>query len=215
MVASYVQLLAKRYEGKLDSDADEFITYAVDGATRMQQLINALLAYSRVGSRGKNFQLIDCETAFDHAVANLKVAIEESGAVVTHDTLPMMVADNSQIVQLFQNLIGNAIKFRRQEPPRIHLSCAGIEDTAIQIPKSAINKGWVFSVKDNGIGIEPEHVERIFGIFQRLHTREQYSGSGIGLAVCKKIAQRHGGQIWVESKPGEGSTFYFTISKQE
>ena len=203
MVASYVQLLAKRYEGKLDSDADEFITYAVDGATRMQQLINALLAYSRVGSRGKNFQLIDCETAFDHAVANLKVAIEESGAVVTHDTLPMMVADNSQIVQLFQNLIGNAIKFRNNRPPEVHI---GVE------PKDA---EWLFSVSDNGIGIDPEYAARIFLIFQRLHSKTEYPGTGIGLAVCKKIVDRHNGRIWVESEPGKGATFYFTISKEK
>ena len=199
MVSSYTQLLARRYQGQLDADADEFIAYAVDGANRMQRLINDLLAYSRLGTRAKGFAPADCTAVLDQALANLKAAIEESGAVVTHDPLPTVTADNSQLVQLFQNLIGNAIKFRVEEPPRIHVS--------------AEQKGneWVFSVRDNGIGIDPQYAERIFVIFQRLHTREEYPGTGIGLAICKKIVERRGGRIWVESQPGRGSTFYFTI----
>jgi PAS domain S-box-containing protein len=215
MVSSYVQLLEKRYKGKMDSDADEFIGFAVDGANRMQVMINDLLTFSRLSTRGDPFKPTDCDEAFDRAIFNLKKAVEESNATITHDPLPTVTADKTQLEQLFQNLIGNAIKFRGEEPPRIHLSCEKIEDSAIQIPQSAIDTGWIFSVKDNGIGIELEHAERIFGIFQRLHTREQYPGSGIGLAVCKKIVQRHGGQIWIESEAGKGSTFYFTIPERE
>ena len=186
-------------KGRLDANADEFIAYAVDGANRMQRLINDLLAYSRVGTRGKEFEPTDCTAVFDQALANLKVAIEESGAVVTRDPLPTVMADKLQIGQLFQNLIGNAIKYHGDEPPRVHVS--------------AEQKGneWVFSVRDNGIGIDPQYAERIFVIFQRLHTREEYPGTGIGLAICKKIVERHGGRIWVESQLGSGATFYFTI----
>jgi len=199
MVASYTQLLARRYHGKLDADADEFIAYAVDGANRMQALLNDMLDYSRVGTRGKTFKLTCCEDVFGQAMANVKVAIEESGALVNHDPLPTLMADEGQLVQLFQNLISNAIKFRNQEPPCIRVS--------------AQKKGneWVFSVKDNGIGIDPQHAERIFEIFKRLHTKEEYPGTGMGLAISKKIVERHGGHIWVHSQPGEGSTFYFTI----
>ena len=199
MVSSFTQLLAKRYQGKLDKDADEFIAYAVAGAKRMQTLINDLLAYSRVGTRGKSFEPIDSEAAFDQAIANLRVAIEEGEAVITHDPLPPLIADDSQIVQLFQNLLGNAIKFHGKEPPRVHVSA-----------KQEGNE-WVFSVRDNGIGIAPEYFDRIFVIFQRLHGREEYPGTGTGLAICKKIVERHGGRIWVESEPSKGSTFYFTI----
>ena len=199
MVSSYTQLLARRYQGQLDAEANEFIAYAVDGANRMQGLINDLLAYSRVGTRGKGFEPTDCTAVLDQALANLKAAMEKSGAVVTHDPLPTVMADNLQLVQLFQNLIGNAIKFHVEKPPRIHVS--------------AEQKGneWVFSVRDNGIGIDPQYAERIFIIFQRLHTREEYPGTGIGLAICKKIVERRGGRIWVESQLGKGSTFYFTI----
>ena len=199
MVASFVQLLAKRYKGKLDSDADEFIKYAVDGANRMQKMINDLLLYSRVETRGKPFTPTDCEKVLEKVIVNLKMSIEESGAVITHDKLPIVMADESQLIQLFQNLISNAIKFCDKNPPRIHISAERRE------------KDWLFSVKDNGIGIEPEHTERIFQIFQRLHSREEYPGTGIGLAICKKIVERHGGHIWVKSKLGEGSIFYFTI----
>ena len=211
MVASYTQLLVRRYKGKLDSDADEFIAYAVDGATRMQDLINDLLTYSRIGTRGKDFEPTDCEAVFDRTLGNLQKAIEESGAKVTHDPLPTVMADDMQLGQLFQNLIGNAIKFRSEEPPSIHVSCERIGKSAIGNPQSAMNKAWVFSVRDNGIGIDPEFTGRIFIIFQRLHKRREYPGTGIGLAVCKKIVERHGGRIWVESQPGKGSTFYFTI----
>jgi PAS domain S-box-containing protein len=199
MVTSYVQLLSRRYEGKLDGNADEFIAYAVDGATRMQRLINDLLTYSRVGTKGKEFEPTDCERVFEHSLKNLQVAIEEQEAVITHDPLPTVMADHVQLGQLFQNLIGNAIKFRGKEAPHIHLSAR------------SNGNGWLFSVRDNGIGIALEYAERIFIIFQRLHNREEYPGTGIGLAVCKKIVERHGGHIWVESDPGKGATFYFTI----
>jgi len=203
--------LSRRYRGKLDSDADEFISYAVDGATRMQSLINDLLTYSRIGTKGKDFEPTDCEAVFDRTLDNLQKAVEESGANVTHDPLPTVMADDMQLGQLFQNLIGNAIKFRSEEHPSIHVSCERIEESAIGNRQSAMNKGWVFSVRDNGIGIDPEFTGRIFIIFQRLHKRGEYPGSGIGLAICRKIVERHGGRIWVESDPGKGSTFYFTI----
>ena len=199
MVASYTRLLAKRYQGRLDADADDFIHYAVDGAERMRALLNDLLEYARVGTRGKPFKLIWCEDVLEKALTNLKVAIEDSGAIVTHDYLPMLVADEGQLVQLLQNLIGNAIKFCNQELPKIHVS-AERRDWV-----------WAFSVRDNGIGIDPQHAQRIFEMFKRLHTREEYPGTGMGLAICKKIVERHGGHIWVQSQPGEGSTFYFTI----
>jgi PAS domain S-box-containing protein len=199
MVSSYTQLLARRYKGRLDADADEFIAFAVDGANRMQNLIRDLLAYSRVGRRGRQFEPADCGTALDQALANLKAAIEESGAVVTHDPLPTVRADASQMVQLLQNLIGNAIKFHSEPPPRVHLS--------------AVQRGdeWVFSIRDDGIGIDPHYAERIFNVFERLHTREEYPGTGIGLAICKKIVERHAGRIWVESQLAKGATFHFTI----
>lgn len=203
MVSSYTQLLARRYHDKLDGDADEFIAYAVDGANRMQVLLSDLLDYSRVGTRGKPFKVIYCEDVFDQAMANMKLAIEESGAVVSHDPLPIIMADEGQLVQLFQNLIGNAVKFRNQEPPRIHVSAEKRRNE------------WVFSVRDNGIGIDPQHAQSIFEIFRRLHTREEYPGTGMGLAICKKIVERHGGQIWVQSQSGEGSTFYFIIRATE
>ena len=199
MVSSYVQLLSKRYKGKLDSDADDFIGFAADGASRMHTLIRDLLKYSRVGTRGKPPTPVDCEDALNHALANLKLAIEDSGAVVTHDPLPTVAADSSQLVELFQNLIGNAIKFKGEGHVRVHVAVEPKEDK------------WLFSVADNGIGISPEYFDRIFVIFQRLHGREEYEGTGIGLAVCKKIVERHGGRMWVESEIGRGSTFYFTI----
>ena len=200
MVTSYLQLLERRYKGHLDENADDFIAYAVDGAARMQMLIQDLLTYSRVSTRARPFEPTDCDDVLDHALANLKLAVDESGATVTFDDLPTVAADATQLTQVFQNLIGNAIKFRKKdEPPRIHIS--------------AEHKGtkWLFSVQDNGIGIAPEHTERVFLIFQRLHTREEYPGTGIGLAVCKKIVERHGGRIWVKSELGEGATFHFTI----
>jgi PAS domain S-box-containing protein len=199
MVAAYTQLLARRYKGKLDADADEFIGYAVDGATRMQQLINGLLDYSRVGTRGKPFGSTDCEAVFNNAVANLRAAIKETDAVVIHDHLPTVLADSTQMVQLFQNLLGNSIKFHSDKPPEIHVRA------------QRNGSEWIFSVRDNGIGIDPKYFERIFIIFQRLHSRGEYPGTGIGLAICKKIVERHKGRIWVESELGKGATFYFTI----
>jgi light-regulated signal transduction histidine kinase (bacteriophytochrome) len=203
MVSSFAQLLGRRYRGKLDQDAEEFIGYAVDGANRMQRLINDLLAYSRVGTRGKPFKPADANVIFRGGRDNLAKAIEESGAVITQDPLPMVIADEVQLMQVFQNLIANAIKFRGPEAPQIHVAAAR------QGPE------WAFTIKDNGIGIAPEHQERIFSIFQRLHHRSEYPGTGIGLAICKKIVERHGGRIWVESQPGKGSTFYFSIPEGE
>ncbi len=199
MVSGFTQLLDRRYKGKLDKSADEFIVYIVDGTTRMQRMIEDLLAYSRVGPRGKQFEPADLEVVLNQAVVNLKVIIEQSGAQITHDPLPTVMADDTQMIQLFQNLIANAIKFRRKEPSRIHIS--------------AQRKGndWVFSVRDNGIGIAPEFMGYLFQLFQREHAASEYPGTGIGLAVCKRIVERHGGRIWAESGVGKGSTFYFTI----
>ncbi|MSP38947.1 MAG: GHKL domain-containing protein [Deltaproteobacteria bacterium] len=199
MITSYTTLLAKRYKGKLDADADEFIGFAVDGAKRMQGLIQDLLTYSRVGSKGNEFVPTDCESVLSTTLKSLAVAIAESGAEIHHDPLPTVRGDVGQLGQLFQNLIGNAIKYRNGNAPEVHLSC------------HKQGNEWRFSVKDNGIGIDPQFAEKVFVIFQRLHTREEYEGTGIGLAVCKKIVERHGGKIWLESEPGKGSTFYFTL----
>jgi PAS domain S-box-containing protein len=199
MVSSYTQLLAKRYSNKLDADADEFIAYAVDGAQRMQTLLHDLLEYSRVGTRGKPFSLVNCEHIVEQAMANLKIAIEECGASVSYDVLPTIIGDEGQLVQLLQNLIGNAIKFRREEAPEVHISA------------QRRNNMVTFSVKDNGIGIDPQHSQSIFEIFRRLHTRDEYPGTGMGLAICKKIVERHGGHISVQSQAGQGSTFYFSV----
>ncbi len=203
MVASYCDLLKRRYGGKLDSDADEFIEFAVDGAKRMQALINDLLSYSRLGTRDTAFEPTDCQEALDRALANLEAAVAESGAVVTHDRLPTLEGDGDQMAQVFQNLISNAIKFRGDDAPRIHISAR----------KDA--RQWVLTVRDNGRGIEPRYAERIFVIFQRLHSRRDYPGTGIGLAICKKVVELHGGRIWMESKPGRGSAFCFTLPLQE
>jgi signal transduction histidine kinase len=203
MVSSYVQLLARRYQGKLDTDADEFIAFAVDGANRMQGLINDLLMYSRVGTKGKPFQTTDCNTVLSEALLNLSAATEESCALVTNDKLPTIMADKTQMVQLIQNLVANAIKFRNKNDPCIHVS------------SEKKNGTWVFAVSDNGIGIESEYYDRIFAIFQRLHGKAEYPGTGIGLAVCKRIVERHGGRIWVDSEAGKGSNFYFTIPAPE
>jgi PAS domain S-box-containing protein len=199
MVASYVQLLSKRYAGKIDKDADDFIQYASDGALRMQRLINALLEYSRVGTRGGEFKKVSCEEVMNRVHWNLQKMIEESEAVVTKSPLPEIMADESQVLQVLQNLIANAIKFRKEEPPRIHVSAKQEEGN------------WLFSVEDNGIGIPPEYFERVFEIFNKLHPSSKYSGAGIGLATCKKIMERHKGRIWVESTVGRGSTFFFSI----
>ena len=200
MVASFTQLLAKRYKGRLDSDADEFIAHAVDGCNRMQELIRDLLAYSRSGTDDKALREISGETALKEALTNLRVAIEESGAIVTHDSLPAITTDDMRLVQVLQNLIGNAIKYRGTAVPRVHVSAS-----------NSGGKEWIFSVRDNGVGIAPQYFERIFIIFQRLHGRQEFNGTGIGLAICKKIVERLGGRIWVESEPEKGSTFYFSL----
>jgi PAS domain S-box-containing protein len=201
MVASYTQLLAQRYEGRLDDKARKYINYAVDGAVRMQLLINDLLLYSRVNTQGKPLETIDSNRVLGEAIRNLSAAIEESRAVITNDDLPTVRGDATQLQQVLQNLIGNAIKFRGPDSPHIHV---GARD---------LGKEWRFSVKDNGIGIDKQYAEQIFVIFQRLHTRQEYPGTGIGLAVCKRIVERHGGRIWVESEPGKGCMFYFTLPK--
>ncbi|MEH1822844.1 MAG: GAF domain-containing protein [Nostoc sp.] len=256
MVTSYLQLLERRYKNQLDTNADQFITYAVDGARRMQTLINDLLNYSRVSTRGQPFMLVDCNVILEQAIANLQLAIADSRAVVTYDTLPQVMADATQLTQVLQNLIANAIKFCQNQQPRIHIGVgsgdwvlaeagdageageAGGEinnaqspipnpqspipnpqspipnpQSPIPNPQSPIptQNQFLFWVRDNGIGLESQYAERIFIIFQRLHGRDKYPGTGIGLAICKKIIERHSGRIWVESKPGQGSTFYFTI----
>jgi PAS domain S-box-containing protein len=198
-VTSYTQLLAQRYQGNLDAKADKYINYIVDGATRMQQLINDLLAYSRLETRAQEFEIAGCNAAVQQSLCNLQIAIAEKKAVITCESMPTVMADEFQLVQLFQNLIGNSIKFCGPDVPRIQIA-AIIQDDE-----------WLFSVRDNGIGIDPEYADRIFIIFGRLHSRREYSGTGIGLAICKRIVERHGGRIWVESQLGEGATFYFTI----
>lgn len=202
MVASYLQLIERRYESQLDAEGKEFIAYAVDGAARMKRLINDLLSLSRIGTRGQSFEPTDLNSVADDVLANLKAAIDETGAIITRDPLPTIRADRSQLTQLLQNLIANAIKFRGKDVVRVHIGAHKKDNH------------WVFSVADNGIGIGPEHFERIFVIFQRLCTAAEYPGTGIGLAVCKKIVQRHAGSIWVESKEGAGATFYFTLHKE-
>jgi PAS domain S-box-containing protein len=199
MVAAYTQLLAERYRGQLDDEADKYIGYAVEGALRMQTLILDLLAFSRVGRNGKDCRPSDCNQVIAEALLNLKGSIQDSGAVVTHDHLPVVAAEQTQLLQVFQNLIGNALKFRRKEAPAIRISA---ERQGTQ---------WRFAVTDNGIGIAPEHKDVIFAIFQRLHARGEYSGNGVGLAICKKIVEHYGGRIWIESEPGHGCTFYFTL----
>jgi light-regulated signal transduction histidine kinase (bacteriophytochrome) len=203
MVSSYTQLLARRYKGKLDADADEFIAFAVDGALRMKRLLNDLLAYSRVSTRGHPLRSISSEAVLDQTLANLQVAITESQATITHDPLPIVLADQTQLLQLFQNLIANALKFRAEQPPEVHISA------------EARGREWLFSIRDNGIGIDPQFADRIFVIFQRLHNQADYPGTGIGLAICKRIVERHAGRIWVESQPGQGATFYFTLPAVE
>ncbi|MFL5764063.1 MAG: sensor histidine kinase [Bacteroidia bacterium] len=200
MVTSYVQLLAKRYKGKLDEDADEFIGFAVDGSNRMRILINSLLEYSRV-NREKPFEMIDVNALLAEMQQVLSNQIEENHVSIVTTELPTIFGDQVLISQLFQNLISNAIKFKSDRKPEIRISCKTMENE------------YLFSVADNGIGIQKEYSDKIFVIFQRLHSKEQYPGTGIGLAICKKIVERHGGRIWVESEPGKGSTFYFTIKR--
>jgi PAS domain S-box-containing protein len=207
MVTSYLELLERRYKGQLDPKADQFIAYAVDGAVRMQTLINALLSYSRIGSREQLFEPVNCEEVLQDVLTNLQVTIAQNNAHITHDPLPIVSGDRTQLTQLFQNIINNGIKFRREEAPHIHLAV------------TRLSNKWLFSIRDNGIGIETQYIDRIFVIFQRLHSRSEYPGTGIGLAICKKIVERHGGKLWVESQDesqtneqiGHGSTFYFTL----
>jgi len=203
MISSYLSLITRRYSDKLEKDGKEFIDYAVDGAKRMQVMINDLLQYSRVTTKGKAFEKTNMEDVLEKVLMNLKIAIEESSGVINHDKLPDIIADRVQMERLLQNLLGNAIKYRGDRKPKVHVSVKR-------------KKGeYVFMIEDNGIGIEEEYREKIFGIFQRLHTREEYQGTGIGLAVCKKIVERHGGKIWIDGKFNEGSTFYFTIPKKQ
>jgi PAS domain S-box-containing protein len=203
MISSYVQLLQRRYKDKLDQDANDFIEYSVEGSIRMKALINDLLTYSRVGTKGKEFAPTDINVVLKKVLQNLQISIEENNANITIGPMPTILCDDIQMIQLFQNLIGNAIKFKGETPP------------IVSIRYNEENNDFIFSISDNGIGIEKEYYDRIFMIFQRLHTRDQYSGTGIGLAVCKKIVERHGGRIWLISKIGEGTTFYFSIPKKE
>jgi signal transduction histidine kinase len=202
-IVGFAKLLEKRYKGKLDEKADEFIDYIIDDTKRMQMLIKDLLEYSRVNAKDIVFRPTNCSVALEQAIYNLRSAMEESGTELTYDLLPTVIGDEAQLSRLFQNLIGNAIKFHSREPLKIHVSALRKEAQ------------WIFSIKDTGIGIDPRQAERIFVIFQRLHNRKEYSGTGIGLAICKKIVESHGGQIWVESELGKGSTFYFTIPDRQ
>jgi light-regulated signal transduction histidine kinase (bacteriophytochrome) len=199
MITSYLQLLQRKYGGKLDTDADKFIRYAVDGASRMQNLIADLLSLSRVSTRGKEFGPADCEEVLRQSLENLQIAIQESGAEITHDPLPTVVGDTIQLGQLLQNLLANSIKFRGEQAPRVHVSARQVDGE------------WQLAVRDNGIGFDPQFTERIFVIFQRLHSAADYPGTGIGLSICNKIVQRHGGRIWAESEPGRGATFHFSL----
>jgi len=201
-IEGFIKLLSKRYKGKLDAKADEFIEFTIEGVQRMKMLIKDLLEYSQIGTKNKNFSSVDSSIPLALALANLQRSIEENKAAVTYDALPNVLADSSQLSRLFQNLIGNAIKFHGNELPKIHISA------------ELKGEEWIFAVSDNGIGIDPKNFDRIFSVFQRLHTREEYEGTGIGLASCKKIVERHGGRIWVVSEIGKGTTFYFTLPHQ-
>ncbi|MFX0005028.1 MAG: ATP-binding protein, partial [Candidatus Hermodarchaeota archaeon] len=198
-IVSFSQLLEEKYRDKLDKDGTEFIHFITDGAKKMNTLIKDLLSYSRITTHAQPSKLTNLEKILKDAIFNLQEAIKESGTIITHDDLPILKVDKTQFIQLFQNLLSNAIKFRRQETPKIHI---GVKK---------INNEWLFSVKDNGIGIESKYFDKLFNIFYRLHTKEEYPGTGIGLPICKKIVQRYGGKIWVESEFGKGSAFYFTI----
>jgi PAS domain S-box-containing protein len=202
LITRYAQLLGEKYGGRIEAEAHRWLAHVLTSAARMQAMINDVLEYARVETRGQPFSFVDLDAVVADAVANLKVAIDESGAVVATGDLPRIPADSGQMVQLFQNLIGNAVKFRGGKPPRVQVTAVEAEDA------------WVVAVMDNGIGIQSEHLDRIFGMFQRLHSSSEYPGTGIGLAICKRIVDRHGGQIWATSQPGEGSTFYFSIPKK-
>jgi len=204
MVTRYTELLSRHYKGRLDRDADEFIARAADGAQHVQLLIRGLLAYCRVGATGKDLLETSSAAALEQALVNLDEAVGGSRGIVTHDVLPRVTADDVQLTELFQNLVGNAIKYCRADPPRVHVSA-----------KKNNGSEWIFSVRDNGIGIDSQHFERIFGMYQRLHGPDEFSGVGIGLSICKKIAERHNGRIWVESSLGNGSTFYLALPDGE
>jgi signal transduction histidine kinase len=218
VISGFAQLMQDRYKGKLDQQGDDFIGRIVDGSLRMHHLIKDLLEYSRVTTRGRPFKPVDCNEALQKALANLRTAVDEAGAVITTDPLPVVPADETQLVRLFQNLVGNAVKYRKKEETlRVHVSAGIVPDRREQSGCAGESsglpaKGWLFSVRDNGIGIESRSFERIFEIFERLHSRRDYPGTGIGLAVCKKIVERHGGCIWVESELGKGSSFFFTLA---
>jgi light-regulated signal transduction histidine kinase (bacteriophytochrome) len=199
VVTGYVQLIERKYKGRLDAEAEQFMEYIRDGVSRMQQLITDLLSYSRLGTRSKPFGPVKAETVLERAVTNLQPLIDQNSAVVAHQALPEVRGDETQLLQLFQNLIANAVKFHGHRRPQVDISAR---------PE---NGQWVFAVHDNGIGIERQYWEQIFAIFQRLHTRQKYPGTGIGLAVCKRIVERHGGRIWLDSQPDQGTTFYFTL----
>lgn len=201
-ISSFSQLLARRYVGKLDADADDFIGFVVDGTKRMQELINDVLVYARLRKKEHQFDAVACEALFTEVLLNLQMAVDESQAQITHDPLPVVTGDRMQLAQLFRNLLSNAIKFRSEESPRIHV---GVEKQKNQ---------WLFSVRDNGIGIAATYFERIFVVFQRLHSRAEYPGTGIGLAICKRVVGNHGGEIWVTSEAGKGTTFWFTLHEK-
>lgn len=203
MVLSYLKLLERRYQGKLGTDADEFIAFALDGAKRMQTLINDLLVYSRIRTWGKELEYTDSGNILDQVLSDLRLMIEDTGAVITYDTLPLLKADDVQLGLLLKNLVENAIKFQGEKPPKIHISANKKENE------------WVFSIRDNGIGIDLKYSDRVFLIFQRAHISDEYTGSGMGLAVCKRIIERHNGKIWFESELGNGTTFHFTIPIEE
>ncbi|MGB3223092.1 MAG: ATP-binding protein [Desulforhopalus sp.] len=203
-VSSFIDLLASRYKGNLDEKADRYIAFALEGVDRMSKMISGLAAYARIGTHNREFTPVNLEVILKQVKDGLNKSIEESNTVITHDPLPQIDGDEYQLAQLFQNLIGNAIKFRKKDiPPRIHISSERKENE------------WLFGVQDNGFGISPEFHDRIFVIFQRLHTRDEFAGTGLGLSVCRKIVVRHGGRIWVESQPEKGSTFYFTLSESK
>jgi PAS domain S-box-containing protein len=214
-IGGFAELLRERHQDKLDARGQRLLENIVSGALRMERLISNLLAYARVNTSAQPFKPVHCGAVIGMVLANLRAAIDESNAVITIDELPNVMGDEMQFVQLFQNLIGNAIKYRSDKPPRIHISARPMGEavfhSALRTPYAALKTGWLFSVTDNGIGIDPANAERVFQIFQRLHRDDKYPGTGIGLAVCKKIVERHGGRIWVESELGKGATFYFTV----
>lgn len=213
-VSSYLQLLERRYQDRLDQDGREFIGFAVDGASRMQGMIRDLLDYSRVQTRGQPFAPVDMNRVLAEVLSDLRLNIEENDAIVSSDSLPVVTGDATQLRRLLQNLIGNAIKYRNAAPPRIHLSACRIEHSPLELPDTAPGEGWLIGVEDNGIGIEAQHYDKVFQLFQRLHGRGAYTGSGLGLALGKRIVERHGGAIWVRSIPGKGSTFHVALPIQ-